>query len=143
MVKQIISDTFETIGDTYQQAGKQVVIIPFKAAEEVIKQFVGPRPTVEQNQEKQDNVTPQQNPEFAKRKASAARRINELEAEVQAIVQKKAQEIPKNVAGKPGFSEENMVKQFETEKKEKDKLPPVVVAAKGKASAEKRQFGGG
>lgn len=142
MVKQIIADTFETIGDTYQQAGKQIVMIPFKAAEEVLKQF-GPRPKTEENQEKQDGAASQQNTGIVKRKASANSRISELEAEIKAISQKRTQEIPKSVSGTPGFSEEKMIKQFENEKKEKDKLPPVVEIAKSKASAEKRQFGGG
>jgi thiol:disulfide interchange protein len=142
MVKQIVSDTFETIGDTFQQTGRQVVMIPFQIGEETARQL-GIRPRKEENQEKPEGVMQQPNQEVAKRNAFASRRIGELEAEIKAIVQKKTQEIPKNVSGKPGFSEENMVKQFETEKKEKDKLPPVVIAAKSKASAEKRQFGGG
>lgn len=143
MVKQIVTDTFETIGDTFQKSGKQVAMIPFQIGEEVARQL-GIRPKNEQNQDKPvANMKPPTNPEVAKRNAFANRRISELEAEIKAIVQKRNQEIPKAVSGKPGFSEEKMIKQFETEKKEKDKLPPVVIAAKSKASAEKRQFGGG
>jgi hypothetical protein len=142
MVKQIIADTFETIGDSFQKSGKQVAMIPFQIGEEVARQL-GIRPKNEQKQE-QPMVNPKQpNPEVAKRNAFASRRIGELEAEIKAIVQKKAQEIPKSVSGTPGFSEEKMIKQFENEKKEKNKLPPVVAVAKSKASAEKRQFGGG
>lgn len=142
MVKQIVADTFETIGDTFQKSGKQVVMIPFQIGEEVVRQL-GIRTKNEENQEQPRNDLKQSNPEIAKRNAFAVRRIGELEAEIKAIVQNKAQEIPKNVSGTPGFSEEKMIKQFETEKKEKDKLPPVVNIAKSKASAEKRQFGGG
>lgn len=142
MVKQIVADTFETIGDTFQKSGKQVAMIPFQIGEEVARQL-GIRPKKEENPEKPDNLSSPPNPEVAKRRAFAQKRIGELEAEIKTIIQKKAQEIPKSVSGKPGFSEEKMIKQFETEKKEKDKLPPVVAVAKSKASAEKRQFGGG
>jgi len=142
MVKQIVSDTFESIGDTFQQAGKQIVMIPFQIGEETARQL-GIRPRKEENQEKPASTTQQPNQEVAKRNAFASRRIEELEAEIKAIAQKRTQEIPKAVSGKPGFSEEEMIKQFGEEGKKKKELPPVVVAAKGKASAEKRQFGGG
>lgn len=136
MVKQIISDTFESIGDTFQQTGKQIAMIPFQIGKETARQL-GFRPKVEQKQEKPEQAPTVTEPKITERKIFAQKRIGELEAELRAIREQKARAIPQKQ------QEEMVKKQMEMEKKEKANQPLVVTVAKSKASAEKRQFGGG
>ncbi|MFZ5366199.1 MAG: hypothetical protein ACOZBZ_02800 [Patescibacteria group bacterium] len=137
MPRQIIADTFESLGQTAGQTVKQVVQEPGKLAEEAAKQVgVKPEPGVEQTGQ---GPTPTQ---IAQRKAQDQRRLSYLERELEAIKRRKAERLPAQVTGKPGFSEEKAIKQIEIEKEEKKKLPPVAELAKKKGGTGERKIMG-
>lgn len=135
MPKQIIGETFEQLGKTAGQTVKQVVQEPGKVAETAAKQVgIKPEPGVEQPQGQRPTSA-----QLAQKREKVKQRLTYLQAELQALQQKQAQELPKQVAGKPGFSEEKAIKQIEIEKEEKKKLPAVVELAKKKAGTAERK----
>ena len=139
MPKQIIGETFEQLGQTVKQTVKQVVGEPGKVAETAARQAgIKPEPGIEQPQGK--GLTPAQ---ISQKREKERQRLASLQAELKAIQQKKTQELPRQISGKPGFSEEKAIKQIQIEKEEKKKLPLVVKTAQSKASAEKRIMGAG
>jgi len=145
MPKQVISDIFESLGQTAGATVKQMAQEPKKILETAARQS-GIKPSEEGNP-LQQNLNPEkeskEKQEKAAKIAAQKRRLAQLRAELQAIQAQKKQELPKQVSGKPGFSEEKAaIKQLQVEK-EKKKLPPVVSAAQSKASAEKRIIGAG
>jgi hypothetical protein len=143
MVKQIIADTFETLGQTAGQAVKQTAQEPIKILEKAGQQ-IGMTSAGVNEGAKQSQPSPEagiSQAQIQSKNAGVRKRLTYLEEELRQIQAQKREELPKQVSGKPGFSEDKMIRQFELEKKKE--LPPVVVQAKNKASAEKRQFGGG
>ena len=137
MPKQIIGETFEQLGQTAKQAGKQVVKLPGEMAEEAAKQAgIKPEPDIEQPVQ---GPTPAQ---LAQKRGKEKQRLVSLQTELKVIQQKKAQELPSQISGKPGFSEEKAIKQIEIEKEEKKKLPPVVELAKKKGGTVERKIMG-
>ena len=139
MPNNIITDTFENLGQTVQP----VVQEPAKIIETAAQQAGIINTGGDQGIEKPQGASPVQQAKNQQKQVQAKQRLTYLEDELKQIQAQTKQELPKQVSGKPGFSEEKAIKQVELEKKEKKELPPVVAAAKSKASAEKRQFGGG
>lgn len=143
MANQIITDTFEALGQTAGQAVGQVAQEPGKIVETAAQQAGVINTGGDKGVEQPQGASPAQQAKNQASQAQAKQRLTYLEDELRQIQAQAKQELPKQVSGKPGFSEEKAIKQVELEKKEKKELPPVVTAAKSKASAEKRQFGGG
>lgn len=128
MPKQIITDTFETLGQAARQSGKQVVGIPFKIAETAASQ-IGVKPQEPSPDQPLTSVSGQA--QQAQKKAFETQKLTYLSQELQKIKQRQAQE--------PGFSppnEENVIKQLEEEKK-KEPLP-IVQAKRGGGTGERR-----
>jgi hypothetical protein len=143
MPNKITTDTFEALGQTAGQVVQQTVQEPGKIAETAAQQVGVINTGGDKGVEQPQGASPAQQAKNQASQAQAKQRLTYLEDELRQIQAQAKQELPKQVSGKPGFSEEKAVKQVELEKKEKKELPPVVAVAKSKASAEKRQFGGG
>jgi transcriptional regulator of acetoin/glycerol metabolism len=149
MANQIITDTFEALGQTAGQTVQQIAQEPGKMAEKAAQQVGVINTGRDQGVEQPQGASPVQQAKNQASQAKAKQRLTYLEDELRQIQAQAKQELPKQITGKPGYSEENLIKQVEEDKnpglkkEEKQELPPVVAAAKSKASAEKRQFGGG
>jgi len=124
MVPPIVSDTFEILEQLGSQAVSGAKQVPKKIAKQVKKSletgFGSQKPAGSQPLENnQTHIAEQQQiqkmEEIAKRKA--AQRYLEIQRQILAIVHRKQQELPKQITGKPGFSEEKMIRQLEEEKK--------------------------
>ncbi len=138
MPKQIIGETFEQLGQTVKQTGKQIVGEPGKVAETAARQAgIKPEPGIEQPQGK--GLTPAQ---MAQKREKEKQRLSSLQTELKALQQKQTQELPRQISGKPGFSEEKAIKQIQIEKEEKKKLPPMVELAKKKGGTGERKIMG-
>lgn len=139
MVKQIIGETFEQLGQTAGQVVKQAAQEPGKIAETAAGQIgrPGPEPGIEPPQGQRLSSA-----QKAQKKVEEKRQLTYLQAELGALAQKKAQELPKQVTGKPGFSEEKAIKQLETQKEKKEIEPLVVAQARLKGgTGERRKMG--
>jgi len=136
MPKQIITDVFEQLGSTVKQAGKQIVKLPGEVAETAVEQ-TGVKPDF-----KNEYNQPETALEKAQKEQKRRRVITALESELQDIRRQRTQELPKQITGKPGFSEEGAIKQLEYQGEAKKKLPPVVIAAKQKAGTGERRVRG-
>lgn len=117
MPKQVVSDVFETLGGAAVGTAK-------KTAEEL-----GLKPAPDEGKEVQPSL-PAQTPEQWQKikeaaKSRAAARYRQIQEEIRLLQQKRKQELPKQVIGKPGFSEEKAVRQLEEKKEEEKKLPPL------------------
>lgn len=130
MPKQIIADVFETLGGAAKQTGQQAVSNVKKAGEDVWESLGIKSANKEESDEQKKS------PELAEKnlakmkiadKKRAAANYQKLLGEIKQIQQRKKQEIPKQISGQPGFSEEKAVKQLETKKEEKKKLPPLPI----------------
>ncbi|MGB9637247.1 MAG: hypothetical protein ACPLY7_00405 [Microgenomates group bacterium] len=129
MPKQILADTFETLGGVAKSAGQQLVADVKKTGEDIAVEL-GVKPAKQQTPSDQTSA-PAQTEEQSKKIAEAAQkkaiaRYRQIQAEIKALEEKRKKELPKEVAGKPEFSEEKTVKQLEVNKEEK-KLPPLSV----------------
>jgi len=131
MPPPIISDTFEAL----EQLGGQMQQQTKQAAKTIVnegKKSLGLEPKDQQGQalEGGSGTNPQsasgrtgnpQAPPIQKMeqvaKQKAAQRYKQIQEQILAIANKRQQELPKQVSGKPGFSEDKMVKQLEEEKK--------------------------
>lgn len=127
MANKIIADSFETLGNAVQQGGKQVVSTAKKMGEDVLEQ-TGLK-SLPPAQNDQTNAPAHTEEQYKKIEDAAKSRTiakyKEIQTQIKAIEDKKKQEIPKEISGKPGFSEEKAIKQLEVQKEEKDKLPPL------------------
>ena len=138
MPKQIIGETFEQLGQTVKQTGKQIVGEPGKVAETAARQAgIKPEPGIEQPQGR--GLTPAQ---ISQKREKERQKLSYLQAELKALQQKQTQELPKQIAGKPGFSKEQAIKQIKLEEEGKKKLPPVVEMAKKKGGTGERKIMG-
>lgn len=128
MVKQVVADVFETLGGVAKSAGQQIVSNTKKAGEDIVEQLGITQTSASPADEQKKEPTEEQLEKMrrASREKTVAR-YTEIQAQIKAIQKKKAKEIPEQVAGKPGFSEEKAVKQLEEKKEEKKKLPPLPV----------------
>jgi len=124
MVPPIISDTFEALEQLGGQAVSGAKQVPKKIAKQIPKAletgFGGQKAAESQpSGDNQVHISEQQQiqkmEEISKRKA--AQRYREIQQQILAIARKRQQELPKQITGKPGFSEEKMIKQLEEEKK--------------------------
>jgi len=132
MVKQIVTDVFETLGQQTGQAVQQVAEESGKLIETASGQ-VGTKPVLTSQE-----IAARQN-KAVEEKQATARRLNYLEAELNALRQKEEQK-EKQVAAK---SEEKEIKQLEIKKEEKKEELPAPIAAVKKKGPERKQLGGG
>lgn len=123
MPPPIISDTFEALGQLGGQAkqqAKQVVKKTVGQISQSLETGFGGQKTRQTGQvgEAKDQTEQQKiqkMEEIARQKA--AQRYRQIQEQILAISKRKQQELPKQVTGKPGFSEEKMIRQLEEEKK--------------------------
>ena len=129
MPPPIISDTFEAL----EQLVSQIETQTKQTAKTIVnegKKYLGLEPKDQQGQamEGGSGTNPQQSQQSPKSqlpiqkmeqvaKQKAAQRYKQIQEQILAIANKRQQELPKQVSGKPGFSEDKMVKQLEEEKK--------------------------
>ncbi len=132
MNKGVAADVFETLGGIVKGTGQQAVSDAKKMGEETAIELglKTPAQGAADDSKKQDQAKEEQIKkmgEAAKQKSTA--RYKQIQEEIKRLQEKRKQEIPKQVSGKPGFDEGKMVKQLETGKPEgeKKKLPPVNV----------------
>lgn len=135
MVKQVITDVFETLGGVAAGTGQQVVKSVKGGTEDIAKAVgVMPDDTPSFAGESQPNAqTDEQNKKIqSASNARSAAKYRQIQEEIKQIQLKRKQELPKQVTGKPGFSEEKAIKQLEEKPTfatatagEKDKLPPL------------------
>lgn len=137
MVKQVVADVFETLGGVAKSAGQQAVSGAKKAGEDIVEQLGITKATTSQSNEQRKGPTEEQlkKMEQASKKRSISR-YKELQAQIKALQEKRKKEIPEQISGKPGFSEEKAVKQLEVKKEaasaeasasQGKKLPPLPV----------------
>jgi len=127
MPPPIISDTFEALeqlGGQMKQQTKQAGKIMANEAKKSLglapkdqsgQEVEGGSGQKTQGQQKSQTVQIQQMEAIAQKKA--AQRYKQIQEQILAISHKKQQELPKEVTGKPGFSQEKMVQQLEEQKK--------------------------
>lgn len=137
MVKQVIGETFEKLGQTIGQTAQQVVQEPGKMAETAAQQ-VGVKPG---SKTSQPGETPMQLAQKAQGEQKRQRTITALQAEIRDIQLQKTQELPKQITGKPGFSEKRVIRQLKVSKEKN--LPPAVAQAKRKGGTMERKLMGG
>lgn len=137
MVKKVVTDAFEQLGQTAGQAAQQVVQEPGKMAETAAQQTGLSEPSSEQPQGQTSDPA-----RMAQKKAQSKRLITAFEAELRDIRSRQVQELPKQVSGKPGFSEEKAIKQLKVKQKEEKELPVVAAAKKKGGTGERRSMGG-
>lgn len=137
-MKQIITDTFETLGGVAKSAGQQIVAGTKKAGEDIVEQLgITKTPASPTDGQKKEPTEEQLEKMRQSSKKRTVARYKEIQAQIKAIQKDKAREIPKQVSGKPGFSEEKAVKQLEEKPSSvptksgttagKGKLPPLPV----------------
>jgi len=130
MPKQIIADTFETLGKVVQSTGQQAVSDVKKMGEEAALELGIKPPTqggTDDNQKVDQAKEEQIEKMAAVSKQKSLARYKQIQEEIRQIEQKRKRETPKQVSGKPGFDEGKAVKQLETGKpaEDKKKLPPL------------------
>ena len=129
MSKQIIADTFETLGGVAKSAGQQVVADAKKAGEDVAIEL-GVKTAQQQTQGDQTSSSTQTEEQTQKineaAKKRTAARYREIQVEIKDLEDKRRNESIQRVAEKPGIDEDKKVKQLEMEE-EKEKLPPLPV----------------
>jgi len=131
MPKQIISDTFETLGGVVQSTAGQVKQAVKQMGGDVAESL-GLKPVQQQTQGGDAGNPPQQTEEQTKKIEQAAKKradiqYRQIQGEIRAIEEGRKKELPKQITGKPGFSEEKAIKQLEEKKTEGKKLPPLPV----------------
>jgi hypothetical protein len=134
MPKQVVTDVFETLGGVAQSTGQQATTQVKKMGGDVLESL-GAKPgapaVAQAGQSPSTAPSPEQLQKMdAEAKAKAAAGLRKVQSEIKAIGEERKKEIPKQVSGKPGFSEEKMVKQLEEKKAEEKKLPPISVERK-------------
>lgn len=137
MVKQIIADAFETLGQTARQSGAQMAQEPGKILE-TIGQQITPIPFKPAPKPEEGSST---HPHQKKEKEIAKQaRLSSLANELQSLRARRKQE--KTVLQKQ--EEKQKVQQLEFQKEEEKKENPVLAAVKQKGgTGERRKMGGG
>lgn len=130
MPPPIISDTFETLehlgGQMQQQtnqAAKTIIqegkkslgLAPKEQTGQALEGGSGQKPQAGQSSQSPQAPQIQKMEQVAKQKA--IQRYKQIQQQILVIAKKRQQELPEQVKGKPGFTEEKMVKQLEEEKK--------------------------
>lgn len=101
-----------------KQITEEIIKEPAEIAKEVVKQ-AGIAPETEKQPE-EEKISQE---EIAKRRVKAKRILAAHQVELRDI-----QQLPKQITGKPGFSEEKLAQQVEEGKKKKKEPPPLVAA---------------
>jgi len=114
----IISDTFEALENLGGQMKQQTK----QAAKTIVqegKKSLGLGPKRIETETERKKVAEQQQIQKMEQvaKQKAAQRYRQIQEQILAVSKRKQQELPKYITGKPGFSEEKMIKQLEEEKK--------------------------
>jgi len=116
MPKQIISDTFETLGGMAKSAGQQAASDVKKVGEDIAVEL-GIKPAQQQSPSDQTSVPaqneeqPQKIDEAAKRRAQI--RYQEIQAEIKGLQDKRSKDLLGRVAEKPSLDEGQKIKQLE------------------------------
>lgn len=125
----VASDVLETLGGVVQSAGQQAISGVNKAGEDVIESLGVTPPAAPADQAAGGSSIQAQELEKmnqeAKQKAAAGYR--KIQSEIHQYQQQREREIPKQVSGQPGFSEEKAIKQLEEKKAEEKKPPPIAL----------------
>lgn len=132
MPKQIVKQTFE-----------QIIQEPGKMAETAAQQ-TGLK--TDSGSEQPQQSKPFDPVQVAKREAQRRMMLAAHTAELADIKRQQTQELPKQISGKPGFSEEKAIKQLKEQQKQNPPaggLPPVIAAAKKKGGTGERRLMGG
>ena len=149
MPPKIVADTFETLGSTTKSAGQQVVTTAKKMGEDVLEQL---GVTKQQNPQADDQKKGPNDEQIKRMEQSSNKRTisryKELQAQIKAIQERRPKEIPKQISGKPGFSEEKAVKQIEEKPSfakatagEGEKLPPLPISVNRSRQKAERHRG--
>ncbi len=136
MVKQIVADTFETLGQTAKQAGQQMAQEPKKAVESMSGQMAGEQAgTGGQAAEKKADPVQQ-----ALNRQATQKRLIYLQDELAALRKKRAQEAQATEVAQVQ-QEKKGIQQLEVEKK-KEEVPLAIQQAKAKAGTKERKLMG-
>lgn len=151
MIKGLLGETLEQLGEIPKQVAKQTAKLPTDVVAGAVKTVVGGGKSLPANR-RVDPLTGIEIPSPQK-----VKQLKKQEKKVKAAGIPHAQQIifgpqsasrrtqtpkiPQYVSGKPGFSEEKVVKMQELEQKKKKELPPPVSAAKPKFGTAERKLG--
>lgn len=124
MAKATLSDTFENLEQIPQQVGKQIAGLPATIITKALKPGASATKT--------DPLTGIEIP--------TPQKIKKLQI-IAGVSKPQDQNIPAYIAGKPGFSEEKMVKKMQGLETEKKELPAPVSASKPKMGTAERKLG--
>ena len=132
MPKQVVTDVFESLGGVAQSTGQQAATQVKKMGGDILESLgvktSTPAPAQGDGSQPTTTPSPEQLQKMdAQAKVKAAARYQKIQADIKAIQEKRKKEILKQVPGKPGFSEEKVVRQLEEKKAEEKKPLPVSV----------------
>lgn len=143
----ILDDSFENLEQVPKRVVKQVAKLPGDIVSGAMKSVVGR--SDQPGGKKIDPLTgieiptPQRVQQIKKQEKKLKKAaIPHAQQIIQGIQKQSGQNIPAYVAGKPGFSEEKVIKAHEIEEKQKKELPPPVSAAKRKGGTGERRLMG-
>lgn len=148
MVKSILGETFEQLEQIPKQVVKQMAKLPVDVTVGAVKSVVGQRSDF--GSQPQPKIDPLTGIEIPSSKQIQKLQKKEKKLKAAAIphaqqiitgIKKPSPQVPAYVAGKPGFSEEKIVKTHELGEKKKKELPPPVSAAKPKWGTAERKLG--
>lgn len=127
MPKQVVTDVFEALGGAAKATGQQAASDVKKMGEDFleslgIKPAAGSKPP-DSNSAPKDNEQMKKISEADQTRSIA--RYQQIQDEIRVLQKKRVQEIPKEIAGKPGFDEGKAVKQLEMKAADKKKPPPL------------------
>ena len=134
-MKQVVNDVFETLGGVAAGTVKQAVSDVKSGAEDIAK-AVGAKPDDTGTKQNEPNPPAHTDEQYQKIKQAAKSRstvrYRQIQEEIKLLEDKRKKELPKEITGKPGFSQEKAIKQLEEKPAsakatagEKDKLPPL------------------
>jgi hypothetical protein len=144
MSNNIIGDIGSELVTTVKQTVKQVAKTPLKILETGVSQVSGQKSNtkmgIDENNQGQSMQSTIKQMKINDDINSQAQ-MNQIRQNLQAMMQspKAQEEIPKYIAGKPGFSMDKVIQQEEEEKKAKNKLPDLsqLLKTKGQGTAER------
>ncbi len=143
--KTPLGGSFENLEQIPKQTVKQIAKLPGDIVSGAVKSVVGH--SDQPGGKKIDPLTgieiptPQRIQQLKKQEGKRKTAAIPHAQQIIAGVPKPQQQIPAYLAGKPGFSEEKVVKMHELEEKRKKELPPPVSAAKPKMGTSERRGG--
>lgn len=130
MPKQIISDSFETLGGVAKSAGQQAVSDVKEAGEDVAVEL-GIKPAQPPTQNGQTSAATETEEQTKKINEAAKKRsqlrYQEIQAEIKQLEDKRSKDLLARVVEKPSLDEGKKVKQLEEGASQENKLPPIPV----------------